>query len=119
MIPQCKKKKKRYKDITSECTFINCTHDGGTVFVDEKAKIVYFNLMLTTKVTNAWIKIMELPEKYDPVDITGTSGSGCSITASVFWASVSSNKVIVSGAITAGKQIALQGYYHLKDFLDA
>lgn len=117
MIPQCKKK--RYKDITSECTFVNCTHDGGTIYVDEKDKIVYFNLMLTTKVTNGWIKIMELPGKYATVDITGTSGGGCPITASDFWASVASNKVIVSGAITAGKQIGLQGYYMLKDFMNA
>lgn len=119
MIPQCKSKKKRYKDITAECTFINCTHDYGTIFVDEKAKIVYFNLMLTTKITNGWTKILELPGKYAPIDLTGTDGGGCTITASQFWASVSSNKVIASGAITAGKQIALQGYYHLKDFLDA
>lgn len=119
MIPQCKSKKKRYKDITAECTFINCTHDYGTIFVDEEAKIVYFNLMLTTKTTNGWTKILELPGKYAPIDLTGTDGGGCTITASEFWASVSSNKVIASGAITAGKQIALQGYYHLKDFLDA
>ena len=32
MIPQCKKKK--YKDITSECTFVNCTYNYGQVFVD-------------------------------------------------------------------------------------
>lgn len=117
MIPQCKKKK--YKDITAECTFFNCTHDYGTIFVDEEAKIVYFNLMLTTKVTNGWIKILELPEKYAPISITDTSGGGCTITASEFWASVSSNKTIVSGAITAGEQITFQGYYFLKDFMNA
>lgn len=117
MIPQCKKK--RYKDITAECTFFNCTHDYGTIFVEEEAKIVYFNLMITTKVTNGWIKILELPEKYAPISITGTSNVSCQIAASDFWASVSSNKVIVRGAITAGKQITLQGYYFLKDFMNA
>ena len=117
MVPICKKK--RYKDITAECTFVNCTHDYGTIFVDEKAKIVYFNLMITTKVTNEWIKILELPEIYAPVSITGTSNVSCAIIASEFWASVSSNKTIVSGAITAGKQITLQGYYMLKDFMNA
>lgn len=117
MIPQCKNKK--YKDITSECTFTNCTYNAGSVFCDEKAKMVYFNLMITLNTTSGWGKILELPEKYAPTDITGATGGGASITASVFWASVSSNKVIVQGELTSGKQIALQGYYHLKDFLDA
>lgn len=117
MTPKCKTKK--YKDITSECTFTNCTHNAGSVFYDEKAKMVYFNLMITLNATSGWGKILELPEKYAPIDITGTTGGGSSITASVFWASVSSNKVIVQGELTSGKQIALQGYYLLKDFLDA
>ena len=119
MVPVCREG--LYKDITSECSFVNCTHDYGKVFVDTERKMVFFNLMLTINITYEWGKVLKLPSKYAPTDITGSDGGGCSITGSVFWASVvsSEDSVVVQGAITAGKQIALQGYYHLKDFLDA
>ena len=118
MIPNCRN---IYKDITSECTFANCTHDYGKVFVDTERRMVFFNLMITIKTSSDWGRILKLPSKYAPTDIVAASGGGCSITGSVFWASVvsSEDSVVIQGAITAGKQIALQGYYHLKDFLDA
>lgn len=115
MVPSCKN---RYKDITSECTFKNCKRDGGSVFFDEKNKIVYLNLLITPTVTNAWTDIISLPEKYAPIDI-GSNPAGTQITASVFWAYIINNTTIVRGAITSGSQIIVQGYYMLKDFMEA
>ncbi len=116
MIPQCKKK--MYKDITSECTFVNCTHDGGTIFVDEKRHIVFLNVMVTFTVTNGWGICLEIPAKYACAPLIAAQKSS-SITATEFWVQPSGDKNVVKGVLTKGKQVSIQGYYMLDDFMEA
>lgn len=116
MIPQCKKKK--YKDITAECTFVNCTHDTGTIFVDEKRHIVFLNVMVTFTVTNDWETLLEIPAKYACTPLIADQKSS-SITATEFWIYQSGDKNVVKGALTKGTKMAIQGYYMLDDFMNA
>lgn len=116
MIPQCKKKK--YKDITAECTFVNCTHDGGMIFVDEERHIVFLNVMVTFTVTNGWNTCLEIPAKYACKPLIAAQKSS-QITATDFWVQLSGDKNVVKGALTKDKQITILGYYMLDDFMEA
>lgn len=116
MIPKCKET--QYVDITSQCTFVNCTHDGGTIFVDKKNKIVYLDLMMSFSVTSVWGNVLEIPAEYVAKPIIESQQS-TNITATNFWIQPSGEKNVVKGELTNGKQITIQGYYFLKDFMDA
>ena len=116
MVPICKKK--RYKDITSECTFVNCTHDAGKIFVDEKRHIVFLNVMVTFTVTNSWGTCIEIPAKYACTPLIAAQKSS-SITATEFWIYQSGDKNVVKGTLTKDTKMAIQGYYMLDDFMDA
>lgn len=116
MVPICKKK--RYKDITAECTFVNCTHDAGTIFVDEKRHIVFLNVMVRFTVTNGWETFLEIPAKYACTPLIAAQKSS-PITATEFWIYQSGDKNVVKGALTKGTQIVIQGYYMLDDFMNA
>ena len=116
MIPQCKKK--MYKDITSECTFVNCTRDGGTIFVDEERHIVFLNLMVRFTVTNVWGNCLEIPAKYACKPLIADQKSS-QITATLFWIQPSGDKNVVKGELTKDKQVTIQRYYMLDDFMEA
>lgn len=115
MIPKCKET--QYVDITSQCTFVNCTHDGGTIFVDKKNKIVYLDILITFSVTNAWENVLEIPAEYACKPIIEAQQS-TAIAATNFWIQPSGEKNVVKGELTNGKQVTLQGYYFLKGYLD-
>lgn len=117
MKPNCKTSK--IKKITDECSFINCTKDGGEIYFSEEKKIVFFNLLLTINVTSSWNSIINLPKKYACQPLIESAQSS-SITGTVFWIQpdTTNSYNTVLGELTAGKQIVLQGYYFLKDFLD-
>ncbi len=97
-------------DITSQCSFVNCTLIGGKIYVDKVKKIVYIQVQIDITTTSAWGNVIYIPSDYK-IQATIPAQGGAAITATSFWGYNTTNNVQIRGAITAGTNIGISGYY--------
>lgn len=100
-------------DITSQCSFVNCTLIGGKIYADKIKGIVYIQVQLDIKTTSVWGNLIYIPLDY-AIEPTIPAQAGALIAATEFWAYNTVNNVQVRGAYTSGTNIGLVGYYLMK-----
>lgn len=100
-------------DITSQCSFVNCTLIGGKIYVDKVKGIVYIQVQLDITATSEWGNLIYIPLDYaiEPI-IPAQAGAG--IAATQFWGYNTVNNVQIRGAYTSGTNISILGYYLMK-----
>ena len=89
------------EDITSQCTFHNCTLVGGKILVDRKNKILYFHIAIKATITNSWIRVVTVPDDITPL-VVATNGAALGSTP--FWIYADH---AVNGGIEADKQFSI------------
>ena len=100
-------------DITSQCSFVNCTLIGGKIYADKIKGIVYIQVQLDIKTTSGWGNLIYIPLDY-AIEPTIPAHAGALIAATEFWAYNTVNNVQVRGAYTSGTNIGIAGYYLMK-----
>ena len=100
-------------DITSQCSFVNCTLIGGKIYADKIKGIVYIQVQLDIKTTSGWGNLIYIPLDY-AIEPTIPAHGGALIAATEFWAYNTVNNVQVRGAYTSGTNIGIAGYYLMK-----
>lgn len=100
-------------DITSQCSFVNCTLIGGKIYADKIKGIVYIQVQLDIKTTSGWGNLIYIPLDY-AIEPTIPAEAGAGIVATQFWAYNTESNVQVRGARTAGTNILIAGYYLMK-----
>lgn len=93
------------EDITSQCTFVNCTYTAGKIFVDRINKILYFQVAFTGTTTNDWIKVINVPSDILPITV---KDDGVPINSTPYW--IYGAKHEIAGEVTQGKLHVLSGF---------
>lgn len=97
----------KLEDITSKCTFTNCTLNAGKVLVDRQKKILYIQLSVHVTVTSNWETVMYLPNYIIPVNVNIADNSAP--LANGNWIYHNSNLTYIQGAFTKDNNTPIFG----------